>query len=95
MHAYYTHNGHIYNDIPVHVYYGSNINNRKVTFKAKHNKIHLNLSIALLLGLIVFVSGIETAKHDRVSSNLLLRMYVHLHACHSHEHTHAYTHTYA
>ena len=29
--------------------------------------IHLNLSIALLLGLIVFVSGIETATRYRVS----------------------------
>ena len=42
-------------------------NDRKVTFKAKHNKIHLNLSIALLLGLIVFVGGIETAKNNEVS----------------------------
>ena len=39
---------------------------RKTAFKGTHNKIHLNLSIALLLGLLVFVSGIETAKNDRV-----------------------------
>jgi len=40
---------------------------RKAAFKAQHNKIHLNLSIALLLGLIVFISGIETAKDDKVN----------------------------
>ena len=39
---------------------------RKTTFKGTHNSIHLNLSIALLLGLVVFVSGIESAKNDRV-----------------------------
>ena len=39
---------------------------RKTAFKGTHNKIHLNLSIALLFGLIVFVSGIESAKNDRV-----------------------------
>ena len=43
---------------------------RKNVYKAKHNKIHLNLSIALLLGLIVFVSGIETAKSNRVSNTI-------------------------
>ena len=36
--------------------------NRKTAFKAKHHMLHLNLSIALLIGLIVFVSGVETAK---------------------------------
>ena len=41
--------------------------NRKAAFKTGHSKIHLNLSIALLLGLIVFVSGIERAKDDEVS----------------------------
>lgn len=40
---------------------------RKNAFKAKQNMIHLNLSIALLLGLIVFVSGIETASDNKVS----------------------------
>ena len=40
---------------------------RKAAFKTRHSKIHLNLSIALLLGLIVFVSGIERAKDDEVS----------------------------
>ena len=35
---------------------------RKTAFKAKHYAIHLNLSIALLFGLIVFVSGVETAE---------------------------------
>ena len=40
---------------------------RKKAFKKKHNKIHLNLSIALLLGLITFVSGIETATENKVN----------------------------
>ncbi|XP_065910329.1 adhesion G protein-coupled receptor L3-like isoform X3 [Dysidea avara] len=34
---------------------------RKTAFKGKHHILHLNLSIALLIGLIVFVSGVETA----------------------------------
>ena len=41
--------------------------NRKTAFKGKHNLVHLNLCIALLLALIVFVSGIETAKESEVS----------------------------
>ena len=40
---------------------------RKAAFKGGHSKIHLNLSIALLLGLIVFVGGIENARNDEVS----------------------------
>ncbi|XP_065897929.1 adhesion G protein-coupled receptor L3-like isoform X2 [Dysidea avara] len=40
---------------------------RKTTFKAKHNKIHLNLSIALLLALVTFVSGAETAVDSEVA----------------------------
>jgi len=38
--------------------------------KGIHNFIHLNLSIALLVALIVFVSGIETAKESDVSMPL-------------------------
>ena len=38
--------------------------------KGIHNFIHLNLSIALLLALIVFVSGIETATDSDVSMPL-------------------------
>ena len=34
--------------------------------------IHLNLATALLLGLIVFVSGIETASGNRVSHNMVM-----------------------
>ena len=34
---------------------------RNTLLKGIHNFIHLNLAIALLLALIVFVSGIETA----------------------------------
>ena len=51
------------------------IKNRKAAFKGGHSKIHLNLSIALLCGLIVFVSGIESAKDNEVSI-VYLRMYV-------------------
>jgi len=40
---------------------------RKTAFKAKYSRLHLNLSIALLLALITFVSGIETAKDSDVS----------------------------
>jgi len=40
---------------------------RKTAFKEMQNMIHLNLSLALLLGLIVFVSGIETASDNKVS----------------------------
>ena len=32
-----------------------------------YNFIHLNLALALLLGLIVFVAGIETAADNEVS----------------------------
>jgi len=35
--------------------------------KGIHNYIHLNLSIALLLALVIFVSGIETANDTDVS----------------------------
>jgi len=40
---------------------------RKSAFQAKHNKVHLNLSIALLLGLIVFVAGANHARDGGVS----------------------------
>ena len=56
----------------IHTYFCLCPYNRKAAFKAKHNKIHLNLSIALLLGLIVFVSGIETAKDNKVSIHIIL-----------------------
>lgn len=39
---------------------------RKTLFSEVHNFIHLNLSLALLLGLIVFVAGIETAVVNEV-----------------------------
>ena len=35
-------------------------------FKDKINMVHLNLAIALLCGLIVFVSGVETATDNEV-----------------------------
>ena len=45
---------------------------RKSVFKARQHMIHLNLAIALLLGLIVFVSGIETASGNRVSQTTII-----------------------
>ncbi|XP_065911567.1 cadherin EGF LAG seven-pass G-type receptor 1-like isoform X2 [Dysidea avara] len=39
---------------------------RKTIFKAKQHMIHVNLALALLLGLVVFVSGIETASDNKV-----------------------------
>ena len=40
---------------------------RNTLLKGIHSFIHLNLAIALLLALIVFVSGIETATKSEVS----------------------------
>ncbi|XP_065897877.1 adhesion G protein-coupled receptor L4-like [Dysidea avara] len=40
---------------------------RKSAFKAEQNMIHMSLSLALLLGLVVFVSGIETAGDNKVA----------------------------
>ena len=44
-------------------------------FKEKINMVHLNLAIALLLGLIVFVSGVETAKDNEVGMLTYILMY--------------------
>ena len=38
--------------------------------KGVHNFVHINLSIALLLALIVFVAGIETAADNQVAMKL-------------------------
>ena len=40
-------------------------------FKEKFHIVHLNLAIALLLALIMFVSGVETAKSNRVRTNTI------------------------
>ena len=40
---------------------------RGTTLTEKHNLVHLNLAIALLLAVIVFATGIETAKSNEVS----------------------------
>ena len=42
---------------------------RKRIFNQVRHFIHLNLSAALLMGLIVFVSGIEAASDSRVRNN--------------------------
>ena len=44
---------------------------RKQVFNQRQHFVHLNLSIALLLGLITFVSGIEAASDYRVSDNVV------------------------
>ena len=44
---------------------------RKKLFVSVNNFVHLNLAAALLAGLIVFVTGIETATSNRVSIVIL------------------------
>jgi len=39
---------------------------RKSLYKGTPNFIHLNLALSLLIGLIIFVSAIETAKDNEV-----------------------------
>ena len=46
---------------------------RKQIFNQTQHFIHLNLSIALLLGLVTFVSGIEAAAEYRVSDKSYFR----------------------
>ena len=41
---------------------------RNTLLEGIHNFVHLNLAIALILALVVFVSGIETATESEVSS---------------------------
>ena len=52
---------------------------RKMLFEGIHNFIHLNLAVALLLALIVFVGGIETATENEVRDtyNFVLCIYLH------------------
>ena len=49
---------------------------RKSIYKGTPNFIHFNLALSLLIGLIFFVSAIETAKENKVANtatiNLLL-----------------------
>jgi len=51
---------------------------RNSLLKGIHNFIHLNLTIALALALLVFVTGIETATGNEVSqtSNLHYEVYL-------------------
>ena len=49
---------------------------RKTVFQPMQNIIHVNLSIALLLSLILFVSGIETANENRVSIYNAFTIYI-------------------
>jgi len=57
-----------------HVPYIFFLIHRKKAFEKKHNKVHLNLSIALFLGLVTFVSGIESATGNKVN---LMYTYIH------------------
>jgi len=40
--------------------------------KDKRNFVHLNLSIALLIGSLIFVAGLETAKDSKVDKSTIL-----------------------
>ena len=39
---------------------------RKSIYKGTHNFIHFNLSMSLMIGLIIFISGVETARDIKV-----------------------------
>jgi len=57
---------------------------RKKAFNKRHHMVHLNLSIALLLALLAFVSGVETASNSKVSVLIYQTyMYVHSHVAQS------------
>ena len=57
---------------------------RKKVFSASHHFVHLNLSFALLFGLITFVSGIEAASEYRVRTRLWSTYHVpYMHMGHS------------
>ena len=47
---------------------------RKNIFSQTQHFLHLNLSIALLFGLVTFVSGIETATEYRVSDVFIFQV---------------------
>ena len=51
---------------------------RNTLLEGIHNFIHLNLAIALILALIVFVSGIETATDNEVSKCIAMYSLVQL-----------------
>ena len=55
-------------DVPL---YSLNIFTRKSVFDHKQHFIHLNLCIALLLGITIFISGIEAASDYRVRRSYL------------------------
>ena len=48
---------------------------RKKIFNQVRHFIHINLSAALLIGLIVFVSGVEAASNSRVRSDVINLMH--------------------
>ena len=51
---------------------------RNTLLEGIYNFIHLNLAIALILALIVFVSGIETATNNEVSKRIAMYSLVQL-----------------
>ena len=56
---------------------------RKSIYKGTHNFIHFNLSMSLMIGLIIFVSCVETAKDIKVMLLLyIVATYVHK-TCHN------------
>ncbi len=57
----------LYNYIALHIHYKTLLLMfRKELLTKVHNFIHLNLSISLLLGYVVFLSGVETAVANKV-----------------------------
>ena len=51
---------------------------RRELYKKVVNFVHLNLSIALICGLLVFVTGIQTATWSKVSSRTCIHTYVYV-----------------
>ena len=56
------------NSLLLHKFKFMHSNFRKSIYKGIPNFIHFNLALSLFIGLIVFVSGIETAKDNKVIS---------------------------
>ncbi len=54
---------------------------RKDLFEAFHNFIHLNLAVALLLGYLLFLGGIDTATGNTVSYHVVVLVYVSVCVC--------------
>ena len=55
----------------IHMYYKFTLFlSRKSIYKGTHNVIHFNLTLSLTIGLIIFVSAVETAKDNKVANTV-------------------------